>query len=109
VDAHRVEVLDRADDDDIVVQIADHLELELVPATDRLLDEDLGDGALAEAPFDDRAELRLGVGETAAVSAERKCRAHDGRRGNRSELIDRRDDLRSRRAQPAALDCIAEE
>ena len=32
VDAHRVEVLDRADDDDVVGAVADHLELELVPA-----------------------------------------------------------------------------
>ena len=52
VDAHRVEVLDRADDDDVVVPVADHLELELVPALDRLLDQHLADRALAQAALD---------------------------------------------------------
>ena len=42
VDAHRVEVLDRADDDDVVGVVAHHLELVLLPAEDRLLEEDLG-------------------------------------------------------------------
>ena len=41
VDAHRVEVLDRADDHDVVGAVADDLELELVPAAHRLLDEHL--------------------------------------------------------------------
>ena len=47
VDAHRVEVLDRADDDDVVAPVADHLQLELVPAAHRLLDQHLADRALA--------------------------------------------------------------
>ncbi len=41
VDAHRVEVLDRADDDDVVRGVPHDLELELLPALDRLLDQDL--------------------------------------------------------------------
>ena len=76
---HRVEVLDRADDHDVVVQVADHLELELVPAADGLLDEHLGDRALAQAPLDDRPQLRLRLGEAAAVAAERERRANDRR------------------------------
>ena len=52
VDAHRVEVLDRADDHDVVRAVAHHLELELVPAADRLLDEHLADRALGEAALD---------------------------------------------------------
>ena len=43
MNAHRVEVLDRADDHDVVGAIADDLQLELVPAPDRLLDEHLAD------------------------------------------------------------------
>jgi hypothetical protein len=43
VHAHRIEVLDRADDDDVVVAVAHHLELEFLPAGDRLLDQDLAD------------------------------------------------------------------
>ena len=39
VHAHRIEVLDRADDDDVVRLVAHHLELELFPAADRLLDQ----------------------------------------------------------------------
>ncbi len=48
VDAHRVEVLDRADDDDVVIAVADDFELELVPAADGLLDEHLADRRLGE-------------------------------------------------------------
>ena len=57
VDAHRVEVLDRADDDDVVLRVADDLELELVPASHRLLDEHLADRALREAELDLPAKL----------------------------------------------------
>ena len=52
VDAHRVEVLDRAHDDDVVERVAHHLELELVPAAHRLLDEHLPDRRLAEPDLD---------------------------------------------------------
>ena len=107
--AHRVEVLDRADDHDVVVQVADHLELELVPAADGLLDEHLGDRALAQAALDDRAQLGLGLGEAAAVAAERERRPDDSGRRNRPELVDRGDDLRLRCPQPAALDGVAEQ
>ena len=41
VHAHRVEVLDRADDHDVVLVIAHHLELELLPADHAPLDEHL--------------------------------------------------------------------
>jgi hypothetical protein len=41
VHAHRVEVLDRADDDDVVGVVAHHLHLELLPADQALLDEHL--------------------------------------------------------------------
>src|SRR5207244_11736289 len=37
VDAHRIDVLDRADDHDVVLPVAHDLELELVPAADRFL------------------------------------------------------------------------
>ena len=43
MDAHRVDVLDRADDDDVVVLVAHQLELKLLPAEHRLLEQDLGD------------------------------------------------------------------
>jgi hypothetical protein len=39
VNAHRIEVLDRADDHDVVLAVAHHLQLEFLPADDRFLDQ----------------------------------------------------------------------
>ena len=50
VHAHRVDVLDRADDDEVVGAVADDLELELLPAEQALLDQALVRRALLEAP-----------------------------------------------------------
>ena len=72
VHAHRIEVLDRADDHDVVEPVADHLQLELAPALDRLLDEHLRDRALGQAAGDDRLELFRRARESAAVAAERE-------------------------------------
>ena len=58
VDAHRVDVLDRADDHDVVVAVAHHLELELAPAEHRLLDQHLVDRARGEALGDDLGAAR---------------------------------------------------
>ena len=77
--AHRVEVLDRADDDDVVGAIADHLELELVPAAHRLLDEHLPDRRLGQAALHLTAQRGEVLREASAVAAERERRAHDRR------------------------------
>ena len=86
MDAHRVEVLDRADDDDVVEPVADDLELELVPAAHRLLDEHLADRRLAQAALDLRAQLLLGEREAAAVAAHRERRPDDRRGRDPVEL-----------------------
>ena len=86
MDAHRVEVLDRADDHDVVGAVAHDFELELVPAAHRLLDEHLADRALGEPALDLRDELLLGLGEAAAVTAEREGGPHDGGQGDPDEL-----------------------
>ena len=78
VHAHRVEVLDRAHDDDVVLRVAHHLELELLPARDRLLDQDLADRRGGQAPGHVGAELLLGLREAAAGAAERARRPQDG-------------------------------
>ena len=109
VDAHRVEVLDRADDHDVVRAVADHLELELVPAPDRLLDEHLADRALGEAALDLAVERVEILGEAAAVPAERERRAHDGRDRRQGEIVDRFDDHGVRHLEAAALHRVAEE
>ena len=72
VHAHRVEILDRADDDDVVVVVAHHLELELLPADQAALDEDLRRRRLVEAVPDDLLEFLAIVGDAAARSAERE-------------------------------------
>ena len=50
VHAHRVDVLDAADDDDVVGLVAHHLQLELLPAEHRLLDQHLVRRASTTAP-----------------------------------------------------------
>jgi len=86
VHAHRIEVLDRADDDRVVLAVADDLELELLPAEDALLDQDRVHRRLVEAELHHAVELALVVGDAAARAAEREARAQD--RGE-PDLVDR--------------------
>ena len=51
VDAHGIDVLDRADDDEVVGDVAHHLELELLPADHGLLDEDFVHRTELQAAF----------------------------------------------------------
>ena len=67
--AHRIEVLDRADDDAIVLLVAHHLHLELFPAEHGFLDQDFVGGGGVDAALDDLDELGLGVGDAAAGAA----------------------------------------
>jgi hypothetical protein len=69
VHAHRVEVLDGADDDAVVGAVAHDLELELLPTGDRRLDEDLADGAGVEAGGGDAGELVGRGGDAGALAA----------------------------------------
>ena len=80
VHSHRVEVLDRADDDAVAGPVGHHLELELLPALNRPLDEHLADRARLEPAHDLGAELLLGVGEPSPGAAERERGPNDGRR-----------------------------
>ncbi len=109
VDAHRVEVLDRADDHDVVGVVAHDLELELVPAAHGLLDEHLADRALAQADLDLAVELLGRVREAAAVAAERERRSHDTGRREPGQLPEVGDDRGGRDAEAAALDRLLEE
>ena len=109
VDAHRIEVLDRADDDDVVAPVADHLQLELVPAAHRLLDQHLSDRALAQAELDLGTQLRARRDEATAVAAQSEGRPHDRGDGDAIEVVERGDDPRARDREPAALHRRAEE
>ena len=62
MDAHGVDVLDGADHDDVIGEVAHDLELELLPAGDALFDEGRAYGAGVEAVGDGAAELGGGRG-----------------------------------------------
>ena len=110
VDAHRVEVLDRADDDDVVAHVAHDLELELVPADQRLLDEHLAHRALLQAALQEPREVVGRPGDAAAVAAEGEGRAQDEReREVGGQLVGRGDDDGLGDAQADGLHRLAEE
>ena len=67
--AHRVDVLDGADGDELSLGIADDLELELLPAQDALLDQDLGDRGRGQAAGDRGLELVDVVDQATAGAA----------------------------------------
>ncbi len=87
VHAHRVDVLDRADDHAVVVVVAHDLELELAPAEDRLVEQDLADRRCVEASADDFAELLRRARDAAAAAAERVRRAHDDRQADVDQRV----------------------
>ena len=67
--AHRVEVLDGADDDRVVGQIAHHLHLVFLPAEHAFLDKHLVDGGELEAPPQQGVHLLGVVGQAATGAA----------------------------------------
>lgn len=77
--AHRVEVLDGADDDAVVRSVADDFHFVLLPTEERLLDEELVRGRELEAAFTDLDEALHVVGDAAAGAAERERRTDHGR------------------------------
>ena len=108
--AHRVEVLDRADDHDVVVCVAHDLELELVPADERLLDEHLADRAFAEAALELRLELVAVVRDPAPVTAEGEGRPQDrGEVELRREVLGIGDDHRLRHLEADVAHGLTEE
>jgi hypothetical protein len=111
--AHRVDVLDRADDDAIVGSVAHHLHLVLFPAEHRFLNQHFGSRRGVDAALDDLDELLLVVGDAAAGAAERERRPDDRRQADifeRLQRLDQRLDLmRARRRKPDLLHRLAEQ
>ena len=87
VHAHRIEVLDRAHDHDVVGVVAHHLELELAPPEDRLLEQDLADRRDGQPAPDDARDVRLVANDAPAATAEREGGPHDQRQ---ADVRDRR-------------------
>ena len=109
VHAHRVEVLDRADDHDVVRAVAHDLELELVPAAHGLLDEHLPDRRLPEPALDLVRERGAILGEPTSVAAEREGGPHHGGGLEVVELVEARDDGRGRNLEAARLHRLAKQ
>ena len=111
--AHRIDVLDRADDDAIVVLIAHHLHLVFFPAEHRFLDQHFRGRRGVDAALDDLDELLLVVGDAAAGAAERERRPDDRRQPDiveRLQRLDQRLDLmRARRGKPDLGHRVAEQ
>ncbi len=68
VHAHWIDVLDRADDDEVVLLVADDLEFELLPAEEALFDEHFVGGRLTESPEHLFVELSGCFHDAAALS-----------------------------------------
>src|SRR6185369_3445100 len=71
--------LDRAHDHHVVVPVAHHLELELLPAQQALLDEDAAVRARGDADARRLAQVAAVVHQARALAAERERRADDER------------------------------
>ena len=82
--AHGVEILNRADDDEIVAEIAHYFEFVLFPAEDRLFHERFVDGAHVERVGNRFGKFLLVVGDRATGATEGEGRANDQRK---AELI----------------------
>ena len=103
VDAHRVDVLDRADDDAIVPLVADNLHLVFLPTEHALLDEHLVGGGRIDPALDDLDIFALGIGDAATCAAHCERRADDRRQADVVEdgerTRQRLDLMRARRRQ----------
>ncbi len=69
VHAHGVEVLDGADNHDVVVFVAHHLKLVFLPAEDALFEQHLGGGAVLQALAHNAAEVTFVVRQAGAEAA----------------------------------------
>ncbi len=79
MDAHRIDVLDGADDHDVVGVVAHDLELVLFPPEDGPLDQDLGHRARGEAGRGDGCHLVAVPRDPGAPAAEDERRSDDDR------------------------------
>ena len=77
--AHRVDILDGADDDAIVVLVADDLHLEFLPAKHRFLDQHRVDRRRGQAALHQFLEFVLVIGDAAAGAAHGEGRTDDRR------------------------------
>src|SRR6266516_7319670 len=70
--AHRIEIFNRADDDDVVRQVAHHLEFEFLPAENRFFDQDFVNWRSRQPTPDDFFKLLRIEGGATTGAAERE-------------------------------------
>jgi hypothetical protein len=113
VHAHRVEVLDRADDHAVVRPVAHDLELVLLPPGDGPLDEDLAHRAGVEPVGGHALELRRRGGDAGALAAEDVGGTDDDREADAPDhlvrVVHRVGDSRRWHLQADALHRLLEE
>ena len=82
MDAHRIDILDRTDDDGIVRLVADDLHFILFPTEHRFFDQHFGGRRGIKAAGDDLEEFFLVIRNAAAGAAHGEAGADDGRQAN---------------------------
>ena len=79
---HRVEILNRTDDGNVVVRVSQEFQLELLPAEYRFFHEYFVDGRCRQATVQRFVQEFLAVDEAATCSAEGEGRANDQRKSD---------------------------
>ena len=77
MDPHRIEVLNGADDHDVVCQVAHHLQLILLPAQQRLLDQDFMNRRCIQPARNDFLKLFAVERDSPAGASQCETRAND--------------------------------
>ena len=112
MDAHRIKIFDGANDDAIVVLVADDFHLKLFPAQHGFFYQHRMYGRCGQAAFHQFLEFILIIGNAAAGAAHGKRRADDGRQFHHVQgdhgFFHGTDLLTARAFQPDFVHCIAE-
>src|SRR5262249_1950212 len=78
VHAHRIEVLDAADDHDVILEIAHNLQLKFFPSDNRFFDQNLVGGAQIQPPPSQFFKLFCIERNAPSGSSQREGRPYDG-------------------------------
>ena len=82
MDAHGIEIFDRADNNAVITPVAHHFHLEFLPAEDALLDEQFVGGRGVQPAAANRLILLGVVGNSAATSAKGEGGSDNGWEAN---------------------------